>query len=149
MEKTLKEVIANPGDIFSHLAENCLRYNWRNYLKQHQKERLLGRFGFYLEADEFPVSTSELAEHGFAPTYDHSTGGYLDWPTKSGFVGNWGSEDVEPYADMGEALDAGLEAMLEEWDAQYVLDIFLSPDRCPLKECREAAELMRLERNPQ
>lgn len=155
MEKTLKDVAANSAAIFSHLAERSLRHNWR-LMSQVQKERLLNRFHFWIETDSIPVSPKnmeprELEKAIAADDREFRATGGSDWPQLGVFVGNWPTHASGGYFEtFEEALDDGFEALLEEWDAQYVIDVWLSnPPRCPIAECRQAAAIMRLERNKQ
>lgn len=146
MEKSIKEILGNPAAAFSRLAENSLRWNWAHYFKQHHKERLLARFGLWIELDAFPVDPEDLS---FEELELFSRNTHDNWNCRTAYFGNWAGQEPYGYSCFDDALDAGFEALLEEWDAEYVLQIFLDPARCPLTECREAAEIMRMERNRQ
>lgn len=122
MEKTIKQVLENPKDLFSHLAERCLTFNWYfrapkdGGFSTQQKAHLLGRFGCHIGG----------ADKSWCCSWD---------------------DDVYPtYED---ALNVSYELLLEQFDAEYIMQVLMNPEIDPIKDRELAKAITAAERNPQ
>lgn len=119
-----------PDEIAQKLAENSLRYNWDNHFSDARKTAILAKFHLYISLEVFPDEDSIRC-------VERETGWSYYKNAEELFVGSWQDtaslDSREAFDSEGDALDAGLEVILDEYEPTYVWEVICG-QACPFAD---------------
>lgn len=121
-------------------SEDIIRGHWDNFWSDEIKGKVLAQFGYSIDSDSRYLSDEEIEDRGIRVRCWNGRDPGCDVPEIDVVTVSWSREEFDSEA---EAYAAAVNALLEEWDPDYVWEIVCNPNRNAVRECAEAEEQAR------